>query len=581
MSISRHIWALKYRSSKPDGSVETSIEETWQRVAQALAAAEPATSRGARTREFFDAMQDYKLLPAGRILTTAGCDDDRTMINTFVMADFEDTVDGVMKVAHEAAVTMRMGGGIGFDFSKLRPRGSALNGGSGTAAGPLAAMHVCDSMCAMMSSSARRGAMMATMRCDHPDIRDFITAKSDKHHLRNFNLSVMVTDPFMRAVDTDDDWALVWNGETHDTLPARALWNLIMRQNYDAAEPGILFIDRMNAANPLNYLETISATNSCAEQPLPPEGSAPLASINLARLVRNPFEPTACLDRDQLQALAATGVRLLDGVIDVTRYPTEGQAREARAKRRIGLGVTGVANALAMIGETYGSPSAATLLGTWMKDLHHAAVGASVELARERGHFDGFDAERYCASPIVGSLEPALRDRVERHGVRNALVTSIAPTGTISLLAGNVSSGIEPTFAQSYDRIITLPGGEKRTERMEDYSVGLFRKKFGRTSKLPSCFVTAMTLNPEDHVIMQAAAQQWVDSSISKTVNVPQNIDFASFKTVYRDAYAAGCKGCTTYRPNAVTGSVISALPIEKKSRKKRLYRSIVDQISA
>jgi len=581
MSISHHIWSLKYRSSTHDGSSEVSIEETWQRVAGALSAVEPTATRQARTREFFDAMQDFKLLPAGRILTAAGRDDNQTMINTFVMAEFDDTVDGVMKVAHEAAVTMRMGGGIGFDFSKLRPRGAKLDDGNGTAAGPLAAMHACDAMCAMMSSSARRGAMMATMRCDHPDIRDFITAKSDRRHLRNFNLSVMVTDAFMRAVGEGADWALVWNGDTRETLPARELWDLIMRQNYDAAEPGILFIDRMNAANPLNYLETISATNSCAEQPLPPEGSAPLASINLARLIRDPFEATACLDRAKLRSLAATGVRLLDNVIDVTRYPTDGQAREARAKRRIGLGVTGVANALAMVGETYGSARAAALLEGWMKDLHHAAMQASVDLAKERGAFDGFDSARYCASPIVRALDPALRAQVARHGVRNALVTSIAPTGTISLLAGNVSSGIEPTFAQSYDRIITLPGGEKRTERMEDYSVHLYRQKFGRTADLPAHFVTAMTLKPEDHVVMQAAAQRWIDSSISKTVNVPQDIDFASFKTVYRDAYAAGCKGCTTYRPNAVTGSVISALPTETRQRKKRPKRRSLERISA
>jgi len=579
-SISDQIWALKYRQETSQGISEQSIHDTWNRVAKALASVETEEAFDQRYAEFRDAMDGFQVLPAGRILATAGTPQNQTMINTFVMGAFDGSIEGITRVAHEAGVTMQMGGGIGYDFSKIGPKGASLPHNDGTSPGPLSAMEVCDAVSGLLTVSARRGAMMATMRCDHPDIREFITAKSDRSRFRNFNLSVMVTDQFMRAVRLNDPWALKWRGQVVEILLARELWDLIMQQTYNAAEPGVLFIDRINADNPLHYLEEISATNSCAEQPLPPNGSAPLASINLARLVRSPFEKDACLDLEKLRSLTATTVRMLDNVIEVSNYPTDAQAHEARSKRRIGVGVTGTANALAMIGEVYGSASAASTLETWMRELQHAATSASVELAKERGAFDGF-CDQYCKAARCTSLDPKLQQAIRTHGVRNALTTSIAPTGTISMLAGNVSSGIEPTFALSYDRKIKLSDGTEVVEKMEDYAVRLYREKFGPDAELPPQFVTAMSLDPQDHVMMQAAAQRWVESSISKTVNCPKNIDFEKFKDVYEEAYQAGCKGCTTYRPNDITGSVLSVENTANDTKKAAKPRKEIKAMSA
>ncbi len=576
--IAEQIWTMKYRFENQDGLAERTVEDTWLRVATALSSVECDEDAPDRCAEFFDAMVDFKVLPAGRILAVAGTEADQTMINTFVMDDFDGSVEGIARIAHEATRTMRMGGGLGFDFSKISPVGTPLVGDKGTSAGPLAAMDVCDAMGALLSSSSRRGAMMATMRCDHPDIRAFVTAKRDPTRFRNFNLSVMATDAFMQAVKNQADWSLMWDGEVTETLPAHELWDLIMRGTFAAAEPGVLFIDRINADNPLNYLETISATNSCAEQPLPANGSAPLASINLSRLVTDPFDARAKLDIKLLRSLAATTVRMLDNVIDLTIYPTKAQATEAKAKRRIGVGVTGAANALAMVGEVYGSPEAAALLEMWMRELQHATTEASVELAQERGAFFGFCPEQYTASSRCRALVPELQRRIRRHGVRNALTTTVAPNGSISLLAGNVSSGIEPAFALSYTRKVKLPGGEDVTETVEDYALQLYRAKAGFDADLPAGFVTAMTLQPKDHVVMQAAVQRWVESSISKTVNCPANIDFDDFKNVYWQAYEAGCKGCTTYRPNDITGAVLTATadePTRGHTRRRRLKSAI------
>lgn len=576
--FAKQIWDLKYRFENKSGTSELTIDDTWWRVAEALASVENPAEQARYRSHFFDAMRDFQVLPAGRILAVAGTDADQTMINTFVMDDFDGSVEGIARIAQEAARTMRMGGGIGYDFSKISPVGTPLVGDKGTSSGPLAAMDVCNAVSALLASSARRGAMMATMRCDHPDIRAFVRAKSDRTRFRNFNLSVMATDAFMRAVKDQVPWSLVWQGEVVETLPAQELWDLIMRSTYGAAEPGVLFIDRINAQNPLNYMETISATNSCAEQPLPANGSAPLASINLSRLVQAPFEAEARLDLSRLRRLAGVTVRMLDNVIDLTKYPTEAQAREARARRRIGIGVTGAANALAMVGETYGSPSAAARLEAWMQEVQHATTAASVALAQEKGAFEGFSADAYCGSSRCAALDPALQDLVRKHGVRNALTTSVAPNGSISLLAGNVSSGIEPTFALSYQRKMKLPGGEEVTETVEDYAVKLYREKVGLDAPLPRAFVTAMTLEPKDHVVMQAAVQRWVESSISKTVNCPASIEFEAFKNVYWQAYEAGCKGCTTYRPNDITGAVltVSEEAPERVRRKRGVKRASV-----
>lgn len=767
--------------------------------------------------------------------------------NCFVMGTVPDSMDGIFDMLKEAALTMQQGGGIGYDFSTIRPKGARVKGVGSDASGPLSFMDVWDAMCGtIMSAGSRRGAMMATMRCDHPDVEDFITAKRDPARLRKFNLSVLVTDAFMAAVEADADWDLVWQGQVWRTLRARDLWDKIMKSTYAFAEPGVIFIDRINERNPLAYVEKIAATNpcvpagtpiltregwreidtivdtpvevwngaewsrvtprvtghdqpmvrvslsngrglicttahrfltetgarvdaaalrpgqallthdwpvvragapvegayaqgmraggapvqarvakkstvmagadgsdlpeslpgliwgalpasfvpgadwdvasrlawlaglidagaeitgqgalvrskdrgflgavqlllntlgaaatlrgdgalligapalaalrglglpartdlpaaapshgsgpvrviaveplseeadvvycfteekrhagcfdgvltgQCGEQPLPPYGACLLGSINLARLISNPFTDEARLDEAEMEELVATAVRMMDNVVDVSRFPLPQQLAEAKAKRRIGLGVTGVADALLMLRLTYGTEEAAAQLEAWQRKIQHAAYRASVELAKEKGPFPLFDAEKYLASPTIQDLDADLQDAIREHGIRNALLTSIAPTGTISLYAGNVSSGIEPVFAYSYKRKITLDDGSKAEEEVVDYAVQMYRDLFGAEADLPEYFVSAQTLKPLDHVRMQAAAQKWVDSSISKTVNCPEDISFEEFKAVYEEAFRSGCKGCTTYRPNEITGSVLSVEPAKKEEK--------------
>jgi ribonucleoside-diphosphate reductase alpha chain len=403
------------------------------------------------------------------------------------------------------------------------------------------------------------------MRCDHPDILDFITAKRDPARLRMFNVSVLVTDAFMDAVKSDGSWDLVFEGEVFQTMKAIDLWDQIMSSTFAFAEPGVIFIDRINKANNLSYCETIAATNPCGEQPLPPYGACLLGSINMARLVSKPFAKGANLDEAGMADLVATAVRMMDNVVDASRFPLEAQRREAEAKRRIGLGVTGLADALLMVGLRYGSEEAAAQTETWMHQIARAAYLASVELAKEKGAFPLFDAEGYLASGAMQQMDADVRDAIAEHGIRNALLTSIAPTGTISLYAGNVSSGIEPVFAYAYTRKVLQKDGSKTEEEVIDYAVQMWRDKMG-DAELPDYFVNAQTLAPLEHVRMQAAAQKWVDSSISKTINCPEDISFEAFKDVYMAAWDQGCKGCTTYRPNAVTGSVLSVSSESEKT---------------
>ncbi len=392
---------------------------------------------------------------------------------------------------------------------------------------------------------------------------DFITAKSDAARLRMFNVSVLITDAFMDAVKADGAWDLVFEDKVYKTVQARDLWNAIMRSTYDYAEPGVIFIDRINAANNLNYCETIAATNPCGEQPLPPYGACLLGSINLARLVSNPFDAAAALDETALSELVGTAVRMMDNVVDASKFPLEAQAREAQAKRRIGLGVTGLADALLMVGLRYGSDEAARQTELWLKAIARAAYLASVQLATEKGAFPLFDAEAFLQSGAMQAMDDDVRDAIRANGIRNALLTSIAPTGTISLYAGNVSSGIEPVFAYAYTRKVLQKDGSRTEEEVVDYAVQMWRDIHG-DAELPDYFVNAQTLHPSEHVKMQAAAQKWVDSSISKTINCPEDISFEDFKDVYMAAWDQGCKGCTTYRPNDVTGSVLS-ISEEKK----------------
>ncbi len=932
-AISQQIWDMKYRFKTPDGApVDKGIADSWRRVARALAACESEPGRW--EPRFYEALEGFKFLPAGRILSGAGTGRAVTLFNCFVMGTIEDDLGAIFAHLREAALTMQQGGGIGYDFSTIRPKGARVHGVGADASGPITFMDVWDSMCrTIMSAGARRGAMMATLRCDHPDIEAFIDAKREPGRLRMFNLSVLATDAFMRAVDEDRPWPLQFDGTVHREVRARDLWDRIMQATYAYAEPGVIFIDRINRQNNLSYVETISATNpcvtaetwvhtaegprqvaelagcaftalvggrpfasapegffatgrkpilrittkdgfalratadhpirsvtiqtrwrreeewrpagelaagdrivlndhaaapdwpgplgeaegyllgllvgdgtlkedaavlcvwpgeaavngdcprpgvaavmaaaeaaartlrhrsdfagwapvkgrgewrmklaalralalelgmrpgdkaitpavertssafhrgflrglfdadgavlgdqakgvsirlaqsdldrlkavqrmllrlgvvgriyadrrpagprllpdgkggrktydcaadheliiarenvarfaervgftdtekamrlvgalaaykrrlnrepfvaevaavepdgeeevfdvripganafdangvlvhNCGEQPLPPYGACLLGSINLAVLVEDAFEEGAGIDLDRLAGLVSTAVRMMDNVVDVSRFPLEKQAEEARAKRRIGLGVTGLADALILCRTRYGSDAAVALTERWLSAVQNAAYRASAELAAEKGAFPLYDADRFLDRPMVRGLDGDVRTLVARHGVRNALLTSIAPTGTISLFADNVSSGIEPVFSYAYDRTVLLPDGSRRTEEVTDYAYRRFRARFGEDEPLPDWFVDAQSLEPCEHVVMQAAAQRHVDSSISKTINCPEDLPFEAFKDVYRQAYELGCKGCTTYRPNPVTGAVLA-----------------------
>jgi ribonucleoside-diphosphate reductase alpha chain len=560
-AISQQIWDMKYRLKDADGTVrDKTVEDTWRRVAKALAV--PETDSALWEERFYEALEDFRFLPAGRILAGAGTERIVTLFNCFVMGTIPDDMGGIFDSLKEAALTMQQGGGIGYDFSTLRPKGAFVRGVAADASGPLSFMDIWDAMCrSIMSAGSRRGAMMATLRCDHPDIEDFIDAKREPGRLRMFNLSVLATDDFMRAVDQDESWDLVFGGQTYRTVQARDLWDRIMRATYAYAEPGVIFIDRINALNNLSWCETIAATNPCGEQPLPPYGACLLGSINLARLVLDPFTENARLDMEALAGLVPVAVRMMDNVVDSSGFPLDAQATEARAKRRIGLGVTGLADALIMCRVRYGSKRAVALTEEWMSMIERHAYLASTELAEEKGAFPLFDAEHYLEGKHIAGLAPDIRDAIASKGIRNALLTSIAPTGTISLLADNVTSGIEPVFAFTYTRNVLMPDGTRQAEEVSDYAYRLFRQTFGEDMPLPDYFVDSGSLTPGQHLAMQAVVQKYVDSSISKTINCPESVSFDDFKDIYREAYRLGCKGCTTYRPNDVTGAVLETIP--------------------
>jgi len=563
--IAEQIWDMKYRLKEADGTpVDGTVEDTWRRIARSLAEVEADPVKW--EAKFYGALEGFKYLPAGRITAGAGTGRAVTLFNCFVMGTVPDNMGGIFDALKEAALTMQQGGGIGYDFSTIRPRGAEVKGVAADASGPLSFMDVWDAMCrTIMSAGSRRGAMMATMRCDHPDVEQFIEAKKDPARLRMFNLSVLITDAFMDAVKADGSWELVFGGKVYKTVQARDLWNRIMRNTYDFAEPGVIFIDRINAMNNLAYCETIAATNPCGEQPLPPYGACLLGSINLATLVTGAFTSDAKMDEAALDDLVRTAVRMMDNVVDASRFPLPQQAQEAANKRRIGLGVTGLADALLMLGLRYGSEEAAKQTEAWMHAIARSSYLASVDLAKEKGAFSLFDAEKYLASGSLRHMDEDVKAAIRQHGIRNALLTSIAPTGTISLYAGNVSSGIEPVFAYAYKRKVLQKDGSRTEEEVVDYAVRLWRETHG-DAPLPDYFVNAQTLPPLDHVRMQAAAQKWIDSSISKTINCPEDISFDDFKEVYMAAWDQGCKGCTTYRPNDVTGSVLSVSEASDKT---------------
>lgn len=579
--IATQIWDKKYRFKEADGTpIDTSVHDTWQRIADALAI--PEDDQITWSVQFRAALEEYQFLPAGRITSGAGTGREVTLFNCYVMGTIPDSMDGIFSMLREAALTMQQGGGIGYDFSTIRPAGAEVKGVAAEASGPLTFMDCWDAMCrTVMSAGERRGAMMGTMRCDHPDIEAFIEAKRDAARFRMFNLSVLVTDNFMEAVRKGSSWALTFNDKVYREVDARKLWNKIIRTTYEVAEPGVIFIDRINKLNNLGYCETISATNPCGEQPLPPYGACLLGSINLARLVQAAFTSDASLDLDRLDQLVAIAVRMMDNVVDTSLFPVPQQKEEAQAKRRIGLGVTGLADALAMCRIKYGTAEAERQVEEWMEAIALSAYQASIELAKEKGPFPLFDADGFLRSGSFAAerLPIEMQDDIRKHGIRNALLTSIAPTGTISLYAGNVSSGIEPIFDYGYTREVTQADGSRVDEEVVDYAVALFQSMYPG-EELPDYFTNAQKLKPGEHLRMQAAAQRWVDSSISKTINVPEDIPFEDFRNVYEEAYEQGCKGCTTYRPNDVTGSILKVnkdkkdAPVaasEKPERPRRL----------
>ena len=578
MEISRHVWQTRYRAPG-----EADIGASWQRVAQAIAAAE-SRDREQWAERFYRLLDQFRFLPGGRILAGAGTGHRVTLFNCFVMGEIADDLVSIFEALKEGALTMQQGGGVGYDFSTLRPAGMTAQTTGSIASGPVSFMRIWDAMCAtMLSTGARRGAMMATLRCDHPDVETFVDAKRDPAMLRHFNLSVQVSDAFMAAVANDADWPLVFplhDGETADgdvvqrrwsgtaapvpcrvlrTLRARELWQRILRAAYDTAEPGVLFVDTINRDNTLNDRETLTATNPCGEIPLPPYGACDLGSLNLAAFVTAPFAADVRLELDALADAAQHAVRFLDDVIDVSRYPLPAQAEQARRTRRIGLGITGLADALVLLGLNYDSAAARTLATRAMQSIRDAAYDASIALAREKAAFPDLEREAFLASGFASRLPQAIRDAIAAHGIRNSHLLAIAPAGTISLLANNCSSGIEPVFAAEAERRVLGTAGGYQTHRVVDYATQLWQQQGG--SGTPPALVEARQIDPQAHLQMQAALQPWVDNAISKTINVAADYPFERFAELYRQAHALGLKGCTVFRPNPVTGAILSQPP--------------------
>jgi ribonucleoside-diphosphate reductase alpha chain len=575
--ICRETLLEKYAKGKEAAAPDT-LRLVRQRVARALAQAEPEDKRAYWERRFLQAQEDG-FIPAGRINSAAGIQLQATLINCFVqpvgdsISEVVDGKPGIYTALQEAAETMRRGGGVGYDFSAIRPKGAEVKGTHSRASGPVSYMRVFDQSCETVESAgSRRGAQMGVLRCDHPDIEDFVHAK-DQGDLSNFNVSVGVTDEFMLAVEKDTEFDLVhkskpWN-EGHQRpdgmwvyrkLRARELWDQIMRSTYDHAEPGILFLDRINRDNNLNYCESIEATNPCAEQPLPPYGCCCLGSIDLTKYVTGPFTEKASFDQAKFAETVKTSIRMLDNVLEVTAWPLEQQRQEAMAKRRVGLGFTGLGDALIMLRLKYDTDEARAMATRISQGMRDAAYEASVELAKERGAFPLFNADLYLSGTSFSSRLPSgLKEQIKKHGIRNSHLLSIAPTGTISLaFADNASNGIEPPFSWVYTRKKRMADGSLQEFPVEDHAWRQYKAAGGDMEALPPYFVTALEISARSHEQMVAAVAPYIDTSISKTVNVPEDYPYADFQDLYLLAWKSGLKGLATYRPNKILGSVLS-----------------------
>lgn len=504
-------------------------------------------------KAFRDALLHQRFLPGGRVQSAVGAPREVTPYNCFVSMTIEDSMDSIMDAAKKAAETMRLGGGIGYDFSNLRPRGANIVSLDSRASGPVSFMGIFDAICKTISSAGhRRGAQMGCLRIDHPDIEEFITCKSDNTTLTQFNISVLITDEFMKAVDNDSMFQLRFDGRVYKQVRARYLWDKIMRQTWDYAEPGVLFIDRINRKNNLWYCETIAATNPCGEQPLPPHGACLLGSINLTKYVTfgDAVEPD--IDYDQLLSDIPHIVRAMDNIVDRAIYPLPEQRDSALSKRRMGLGVTGLANAGEALGFSYGSAEFITFQHLIMGFIRDHVYSASISLAKEKGAFPLFDADKYLQSEFAETLPPAIRKEIKKHGIRNSHLLSIAPTGTISNVADNVSGGIEPPFSLFYDRVVQTFDGAK-TERVSDYAY----REWGIEGR------TALELSPTEHVKVLTVASHYVDSACSKTINIGDDVAWEKFQAVYRSAYEGGASGCTTFRAAGKRAGVLTAAASE------------------
>ena len=537
-------------------------------MAKAVAYPELTPLRREWERKFYDILSDFRFLPGGRILAGAGTKHHVTLFNCFVMHLEGDSLEAIFNALKEGALTLQQGGGIGYDFSVLRPRGSAVRRAGTIASGPVSFMRIWDKMSeTLLATGSRRGAMMGVLRCDHPDIEEFIEAKSTANELRHFNISVMISDAFMQAVTENADWPLVFSGCVVRRVRARKLWQRIIRHAYDHAEPGVLFEDTINRFNNLWYCEHISATNPCGEIPLPAYGACNLGSLNLTQFVMNAFSSQAELNWQEIAKVTAIATRFLDNVIDLSRYPLKAQKQQALATRRIGLGITGLADMFVMLNLRYGSSESLAVASKLMQLIAEVTWRTSIELAQEKGSFPAFQPD-YLRGEFIKQFSADIRETVARQGMRNSHHNTIAPTGSISLLANNVSAGLEPIFQPCYKRHMHVANGELSAFHVTDYALQLWEQhQQENTNSLPSAWVDVQTLLPEDHLHVQAAVQPYIDNAVSKTINLPHDFPFSGLEEVYSKAYVLGLKGCTVFRPNPTTGSVLEAQGAEDIDR--------------